>query len=224
MPAYPNPIPSWLYPENASVLDSPLRKVIRAISNANPLPERLEGALPNPNPFAMMTDPLSQVLAVMGGMRPGRSSQMELFKPTKPAPQRAYHGSPSGRRVLPDPELAVETKGASFLASNKDVADTFTIPREYGEQVFGAREGKVTALDVSLRRPYVMKGDEAERFIEDTAFQGKVIAQAKSAGYDGAIAKDVMEGVGERYRGDVYAIFNRSGMKFPPRKRPTSAK
>jgi hypothetical protein len=151
----------------------------------------------------------------------------QLRLPLRRAPNRgpvAYHGSTEPKPFVPDPDLAVETRGASFLASNRDVADTFTVPREYGEPMLYdamGREitpGRVTALRVNLKRPKELTGEEAQRFIDDTSFQGQVVEQAKRDGYDGVIARDVLEGIGERYRGDVYAVFHKAAMSKMPRK------
>jgi hypothetical protein len=77
-----DPTPDWLKPENASVLDSQLVKLLRAIVNANPWPKPLQGVLPNPNPAAMALDPQSQVLALMGADVPSGGPRIQ-----------GYHGS-----------------------------------------------------------------------------------------------------------------------------------
>ena len=137
-----------------------------------------------------------------------------------------YHGSYETRKkTIPDPGRAVETKGASFLSTSEDVAQTFTLPREYGEQVFfneagrELRPGKVTALKADVKNPKTLTGPDAQKFIDDTTYQGQVIEAAKKAGHDSVIAKDVLEGIGERYKNDVWAVFNQAQMSFAKRKK-----
>jgi hypothetical protein len=77
-----DPTPSWLKPENASVLDPAWVKLLRAIATANPLPKGLQNRLPNPNPAAMVLDPQSQVLGLMGADVPSGG------------PIKAFHASP----------------------------------------------------------------------------------------------------------------------------------
>jgi hypothetical protein len=72
-----DPTPSWLKPENASVLDPAWVKLLRAIATANPLPKGLQDRLPNPNPAAMALDPQSQVLALMGADVPSGGPRIE---------------------------------------------------------------------------------------------------------------------------------------------------
>lgn len=165
------------------------------------------------------------LLPLVPGMIASKPKQLRL--PLRRAPNRgpiAYHGSTEPKPFVPDPDLAVETRGAAFLASNPDVAHTFTLPREYGEAMFydaAGREiapGAVSKLRVNLKRPKELSGAEAQRFIDDTTFQGSIVEQAKRDGYDGVIARDVLEGIGERYRGDVYAVFNQSSMSPAKRK------
>ena len=73
MPAFRDPTPTWLRPEHASVLDSPVKKALRWLVHANPLPEPLESVLPNPNPLTMAADPIAQALSIMGGVKlPGQ--------------------------------------------------------------------------------------------------------------------------------------------------------
>lgn len=131
-----------------------------------------------------------------------------------------YHGSTARKKIIPDPKRAIETKGAAFLSDNPDVADTFTVPREYGEPVFydfagkEIKPGRVTKLKADIKNPKILKGEEAQKFIDDTSLQGRIIEEAKEAGHDSVIAQDVLEGIGDRFRSNVYAIFNKDAMRF----------
>jgi hypothetical protein len=139
-----------------------------------------------------------------------------------PKPVRAYHGT-SVRRLAGklDPKRAIETRGAIFLTDNEDIAGTFTVPREYGEPQFydeAGREikpGRIFAYDVDLRNPMVIEGEIAQRFTDDTPFQGQMVREAMAKGHDGIVARDVLEGIGERYRGTTYAVFDPSAIRSP---------
>jgi hypothetical protein len=72
-----DPTPSWLKPENASVLDPAWVKLLRAIANANPLPKGLQDRLPNPNPAAIALHPQDQILALMGADVPSGGPRIE---------------------------------------------------------------------------------------------------------------------------------------------------
>jgi hypothetical protein len=97
-----DPTPEWLKPENASVLDSQLVKVLRAIVNANPWPKPLQGVLPNPNPAAMVADPQSQVLAVMGADVPSGG------------PIKAFHASPYDFEKFDSSKIGTGQGAATF--------------------------------------------------------------------------------------------------------------
>lgn len=176
-------------------------------------------------------DALNVALNAMGaGTAAGTASRgvvanapVQLRLPLRRAPRKGptlYHGSTERRKIIPDPDFAVETRGAVFLADNEDVAYTFISPREYGEPVFDAPVGRVTALKADIKKPLILEGAEAQQFIDDTALQGRIVQQAKDAGYDSIIARDVKEGIGERYEGDVYAVFYKGMLSFAKPARP----
>jgi len=82
-PIIQDPTPSWLKPENASVLDSGLVKAIRAIVNA----------VPAINPLSMLTDPQSQVLGLMTPTVPkGQETAGAVQAIARKI--KAWHGSP----------------------------------------------------------------------------------------------------------------------------------
>lgn len=181
-------------------------------------------------------DALNVALNAMGGgMLAGRGPGFgankgpweQLRLPLRRAPEPKgpvlYHGSTERRRIIPDPQRGFETRRAAFLTDNEDVAYTFTLPREYGEAVMydsAGRElqpGRVTALHARLRNPKVISGAEAQKFVDDSAFQQRVVDDAIASGHDGVIAQGVLEGIGERYSGNVYAVFNQSAMLFAKR-------
>jgi hypothetical protein len=128
----------------------------------------------------------------------------------------AYHGT----TVKGIPSLrtrnAVETPGAVFASSKDDVAETFTVPREYGEPVFEDEfgnqiaRGEVLKLKLQPKNTLVYPEAEGQKFIDDTALQARVVKEAKAAGHDMIHVKNVMEGIGERFLGDVYVILDDS--------------
>jgi len=124
----------------------------------------------------------------------------------------AYHGSPErGLKVLRTRQ-GIETPNTTFHASNPDVAETFTVPREYGEPVFYDHRGReikpghVYETQLTPRSLLEMPPRDAQRFIDDTAYQTGVMREAKQGGHDTVVARDVLEGIGELYRGDIYAV------------------
>lgn len=92
MPAYPDLTPAWLKPENASVLDAPVYRLLRALVNANPLPASLRHVLPNPNPLAMVKDPQAQILALMQGLHVSPEVPLPSTK-AEFRPMPLYHGT-----------------------------------------------------------------------------------------------------------------------------------
>ena len=131
-------------------------------------------------------------------------------------PITVYHGS-SVRGLKPhqiSTRNAIETRNTVFAASNEDVASTFTVPREYGEPMYydemgrEVKPGKVHSLNLLPKNPYEVPAADAQRFIDDTTFQGQVIEEARRKGHDLVIAKNVKEGIGETYPGDVFAILD----------------
>jgi len=77
--------------------------------------------------------------------------------------------------------------------------------------------GKVSRLHANLKNPKILTEYEAQQFVDNSALQQRVINQARAAGHDGVIALSVLEGIGERYRGDVYAVFDKSAMSLAKR-------
>jgi hypothetical protein len=126
----------------------------------------------------------------------------------------AYHGTTEKGLKRLSTRNAIETPGAVFASSRDDVADTFTHPREYGEPVFEDElgneiaRGEVLKLRLSPKNVLTYPQEAAQRFIDDSGLQAKAVREAKSAGHDMIHVKDVMEGIGERYRGDVYVILD----------------
>jgi len=162
--------------------------------------------------------PLAGALALASAVVPGM--------PGVPKPVRVYHGT-SARKLTGElnPGYGIETRGAAFLTDNEDVAYTFTVPREYGEPVYydaagkEIKPGRVFQYDVNLKNPMVLEGKVAQEFTDNTTFQGQMVNEAKVKGHDGIIAKDVLEGIGERYRGTTYAIFDKSALVKPKKGR-----
>ena len=129
----------------------------------------------------------------------------------------AFHGSTERNLKILSPAQAIETRGATFHATNPDVAETFTFPREYGEMlnydpVTGRelKRGRVYRTLLTPKNLLEVPSHEAQRFIDDTAYQGGIVKEARQGGHDAIVARNVLEGIGERYPGDVYATFDPS--------------
>jgi hypothetical protein len=135
--------------------------------------------------------------------------QLELPLPHTPQPPRgfqAWHGSPDPNLDRISNRHAVEARGATFHASNPDVAELFTAPREYGEPVWGAPPGKVYQTQLDPRYPFEVPSHDAQKFIDDPAHQQRIIDEARRKGHDMIIARNVKEGFGgEAIPTDVYA-------------------
>lgn len=153
-------------------------------------------------------------------------------RPASAVPGRVFHGTtnPNLTHAGLDPARAVETPGVTFFTDSEDIAGQFTFPREYGEviterptgvfdeagdEIFEEiTPGPILEAKIDIRRPLYLSGEEAQRFIDDTAFQTETVARAKSLGHDGIIAQDVKEFAGEQ-RGNVYGVFNKSQIVDP---------
>ena len=153
-----------------------------------------------------------------------------------------FHGTstPSLRLEDLDPRRGVEAEGTVFFTSNEDMAHSFTLPREYGETVFerptgefgefgeelyaDIEPGPVLKASLRMRNPFILKGKEAQQAIDDTTYQGKILQQAKSGGFDGVVFEDVTEFADPGIRGDVYAVFNKGQIQSvqepPPKDQP----
>jgi len=146
-------------------------------------------------------------------------------------PLIGYHGTsfPSLELGDLDPRKAIETKGTTFFTSNEDMAYGFTQPREYGEIVteyptgetdeFGVdiweeiEPGPVLGASLDIKNPFTVRGEDAQRAIDDTRYQGQLIEKAKSAGHDGVIFKNVSEFFDPSIKGDVYGVFDKSQIR-----------
>ncbi len=149
-----------------------------------------------------------------------------------------FHGTstPSLRLEDLDPRRGVEAEGTVFFTSNEDMAHSFTLPREYGETVFerptgefgefgeelyaDIEPGPVLKASLRMRNPFRIKGKEAQQAIDDTTYQGKILQQAKSGGFDGVVFEDVTEFADPGVRGDVYAVFNKDQIQSVQEPRP----
>jgi hypothetical protein len=134
---------------------------------------------------------------------------------------RAFHGSTERGLKQLSTGKAIESRGATFHASNPDVAETFTFPREYGEMLtydpYTGRElkrGRVYETELSPKNMYEMPTKDAQKFIDDSAYQQGVINELRRGGHDAVAVRDVLEGIGERHRGDVYGTFSNDIVKI----------
>jgi hypothetical protein len=127
----------------------------------------------------------------------------------------SYHGTPRQNAKDLDVKNAVETPGAVFFTDNPDVADIFMYPREYGEVLFEEPPGSMFKADVNFSNPFVIKGDDARKFTEDSMYQSSVVNKARASGHDGIIVEGAREGVGEHtLPGTTYVSFGPSSYKI----------
>jgi hypothetical protein len=156
---------------------------------------------------------LEQVPGAVGPTGGGAPRQLEFPFPQARKPGiRAYHGSPDPNLTAISGRHGVEAPGATFHASNRDAAEPFTSPREYGEPVYEDAsgnplpQGRVYDTELSPRYPYEVPAAEAQKFIDDTAHQTRVLNEARRKGHDAVVARNVDEGFGgSSVRTDVYA-------------------
>lgn len=131
-------------------------------------------------------------------------------------PIQAFHGSTERSLKKISSKRAVETEGATFHATNPEVAETFTFPRAWGGPQFYSESGRPIArgrvyeTKLTPNRVFEVPEQYAQKFIDDSAFQARVIKEAAANGYDAVRAKNVLEGIGERLKGDVYGVTNDS--------------
>lgn len=131
-----------------------------------------------------------------------------------------FHGSTERNLKSLLPSRGIETRGATFHASNPDVAETFTFPREYGEPMLydeAGRElkrGRVYNTILTPRNMLEVPPHLGQQFIDDTAMQNQFVRDAINKGHDAVVARNVLEGIGDRYQGDVYATFDPSIAKI----------
>jgi len=136
-------------------------------------------------------------------------------------PINTFHGSTERNLKRIDPRHAIETRGATFHATNPDVAETFTFPREYGEMLTydpatgrELKRGRVYETQLTPKKLHEVPATDAQRFIDDSGMQAEVVKEARGTGHDAIVARDVKEGIGERYKGDVYGTFTSDIVKI----------
>jgi hypothetical protein len=139
-PAKPNPVPVWMRPENASVLDSPMEKAIKLIAS-------MIGA----------DDPQGQVMALMnptelvGGSAPLAKAIEYIAKKIKPI--RAYHGSPHDFDRFSLDKIGTG-EGAQAYGHGLYFAENPAVAEEYRNTFMktAARSGQAkNAIDVAER-------------------------------------------------------------------------
>lgn len=179
---------------------------------------------------------IPDTITVDGKERPTRNSKEQLIHPTlrgvenfwkwfgdskvvdkQGRPLVVYHGTTARKvEVL---TKSFEAGSGIFLTDNEDVADTFTLPREYGEPVFEDERGRpikpgdTVVGYLKIENPFVLPKNDAQRFVDDTAYQVEVLREAKAAGNDGVIANDVKEGIGERFKSTNYVVWSSNQVK-----------
>ena len=124
---------------------------------------------------------------------------------------KAFHGTTDQALRVPDPQMAVEVPGAAFFSSNRDVADQYQWPREYGEIIDGPR-GRVIEANLDLQNPMTVDfgGD-----FGDAIRLEKLVREAKGKGHDALVVHNVDDSVdSSRILGTTYAVFNKEQIQF----------
>ena len=133
-----------------------------------------------------------------------------------------FHGTPTKgvRAETLDPKHGVEVRGATWFTDSEDVADQYSFEREYGE-IVGDEPGTVVKTRIRLSNPMIVDfgGD-----VGDAVKLSKLVNQAKEAGHDGLIVKNVDDSVDSSgLVGTSYAVFDKSQIAPPPAPKPSPA-
>ena len=119
------------------------------------------------------------------------------------------------------PTGGLEVPRAVFFSDNADVAEPYRYPREYGEFLYERYDeasgeyvevapGSLIEAYISMKNPLVLVGEEAQNFTDDAGRQSRAVARAKSEGFDGIIAKNVVE---DEEVGTTYVVFDPAQVK-----------
>lgn len=149
---------------------------------------------------------VGQLLSAGAPLAAGVNALKRVAKPIK-----AYHGTPDRTLKIPDPRKAVEVGGASWFSTNKDVAEQYQWPREYGEIMDGPR-GRVIEANLNISNPMEVdfNGDVGEAIR-----LGKLVREAKEKGHDALVVKNVDDTVdSSRQIGTSIAVWDPSLIEF----------
>lgn len=126
-------------------------------------------------------------------------------------PIRGYHGTPDKTLKVPDPSKAMEVPGTSWFSTNRNVAEQYQWPREYGE-IMGGPRGRVIEANLHVTNPMTVdfKGAQGEAIR-----LGQLANQAKQAGHDALVVHNVDDSVdSSKLLGTSIAVFDKSVIEF----------
>lgn len=136
---------------------------------------------------------------------PAPALEPETSKPAAVKIPKALHGSPVKGLTSLSPHKAMEVRGTTWFTDNPDVADQYIYPREYGEILYDEEPGQVYSAELSMENPLVV---DYEGKVGDALSLSKLVTQAKAAGHDGLIVKNVDDSIdGSGVLGTSYAVF-----------------
>lgn len=138
-------------------------------------------------------------------------SEAHEFTTGKPVVVEALHGSTERGLRRFDVGRAVEVPGAIFFTSNPAVAEQYTYERAYGDIISDQPTGDVIRAYVAFANPMVY---QPKGKVVDAIEMGRAIEQAKAAGHDGIIIKNIDDSIGMTGdMGDVYVTWNPTSIK-----------
>lgn len=188
-PAFPNPIPGWLRPENASVFDSSLEKAIKMLA-------KLIGADDASGQALGIAAPLD----VPGGTSPVAQA-IEAIASRVKKPIRAYHGSPHDFDTFSLSKIGTG-EGAQAYGHGLYFAENEGVAKQYRDQLTQLRTGAaqrelqaangdvdaaIGSVRAAIDRLKVLpnKGGDPERHARQLALQEEKLSelvQIKSGG------------------------------------------
>jgi hypothetical protein len=129
----------------------------------------------------------------------------ETSKPTAVKIPKALHGSPVKGLTSLSPHKAMEVRGTTWFTDNPDIADQYIYPREYGEILYDEDPGQVYSAELTMNNPMVV---DYEGKVGDAISLSKLVNEAKAAGHDGLIVKNVDDSIDSSgVLGTSYAVF-----------------
>lgn len=186
-------------------------------------PVRVEGAMPAAAPPLEQADQFDQAgqrrtdtpeFKAWSNDAPviaNEQSEAHEFTTGTPVVVEALHGSTERGLRRFDVGRAVEVLGAIFFTSNPAVAEQYTYERAYNEIISEQPIGDVIRAYVAFANPMVY---QPKGKVVDAIEMGRAIEQAKAAGHDGLIIKNIDDSIGMTGdMGDVYVTWNPTSIK-----------
>jgi hypothetical protein len=131
----------------------------------------------------------------------------------KGKPLVVYHGSIEPNLKQFDLRKAVEVEGGFFFTNNVDVASQYTFERAYGDIISDQPLGDVVHAYLSINNPLEYKLKPGQKIV-DAIEMGRAIKQAKAAGHDGLVIRNIDDSIGQTGdMGDVYVAFSPTQIK-----------